>query len=144
MVKTYKMDYELSKNIYDKNSNLVTVKNCYKNVADIFIRYIVHAEKLSGIKIAFGAWQVPLSDTDNIFARHCFFLLNDKVIDPTYFVNGNKKEDIDYLVFKTYSIEEYRDTLLKCDGDTYLGKYSEPMFRKKVLALMEDNLILIG
>ena len=78
--------------MYDKYKGVIEVKGCYYNVATILMK--MGASRISDdIKIAFGAWQVPLSGGDNIFAKHCFFLKDGEIIDPTYFAAISDKDN---------------------------------------------------
>lgn len=143
MMKRFKMDYELSKRTYEQYSALLEKRGCYTNVANIVIDRAYRANR-PNIKIAFGAWQVPLNGITNVFARHCFLIEDDKIIDPTFFTIYTEFDNRDYLIFKTYDIDEYLDKLAECEGDTYLGEYSEPMFNQKLLSLKEKEIILMG
>lgn len=147
MFKIFKMDYDLSRNMYEENKYLVKVKECYHNIAQLVINHITYEEELCDIKIAFGAWQISLGDEgdkSNIYAKHCFFLLGDKVIDPTHFTTTKEQEDRDYLVFKTFDISEYLTALRNNHNDTYLPKNTEKMYQSMFLKMMENNMILLG
>lgn len=144
MLEFLKMDYELSKSMYEECKHLVEMKGCYSNVAKIFLGHVLYEEDLANIKVAFGAWEVPLSDGNNIFAKHCFFVLDDKIIDPTHFTTSKEIDNRNYLIFKRYGLQEYMDKLNECKGDTVLSKYIEPIFHEKTMELLEQNIFLIG
>lgn len=144
-MKKFKMNYDLSKEIFESCKGLVKLKGCYSNVAQITLKHIIRKEEFSKIQIVFGAWESPISDNNNkVYARHCFFLLDDEVIDPTYFTTTRDDKDLNYLVFKTFNLEDYLHALGECRGDTYLEKYTENMFRHQVMSLMKENIFLIG
>lgn len=142
-MKEYKLDYDLSKEMYDKHKLLVKQKECYNNIAKISIAMQYLDNYNENIKIAFGAWQI-FDDSKQVYARHCFFLLdNEKVIDPTCFVVSNKINDRSYLVFKTYDLDDYDKKLRECNLVPSIDKYTEKIFRKAQNILHKDNVILI-
>lgn len=145
MYKRFKINYKLSKDMYDKYKGVVEVKGCYCNVATILMK-MGDSRIMGDVKIVFGAWQVPLSGGDNIFARHCFFLNGDDIVDLTYFaaISDKDNDNRDYMIFKTLTVEEYLDYLAKADWDTSLSRFTEKMFRQITVKLMEENIILIG
>ena len=147
MFKKFKMDYDLSRKMYEENKYLVKVKECYHNIALLVINHITYEEELCDIKVAFGAWQISLGNEDNqsnVYAKHCFFLLGDKVIDTTHFTTTKEQEDRNYLVFKTFDISEYLKALENNNKDTSLPKYTEKVYRSMFLKMMEANLVLLG
>lgn len=140
----FQMDYDLSKDMYEECKHLVEMKGCYSNVAKIFLDHVLYEEDLANIEMVFGAWEVPVSDERNIYAKHCFFLLDNKIIDPTYFTTTKKKENRRYLIFKKFGLQEYMDKLNECKGDTSLDKYTYQMFNDKTMELLAQNIFLIG
>lgn len=142
MLTQYKIDNELSKFFYEKYKDVLGIKECYYNVAKIFLSYDFKKDNLSNIKVTFGAWQITLSDKDNVFARHCFLLIDDKIVDPTNFLTA--AADRTYLIFKTFEMEEYKEKLKECAGDAYLPKYIEPMYREMALNLSNKGIYLVG
>lgn len=139
MYKKLKINYELSKKVYEKYKNIIKIKGCYYNIAQIIIT--TGATLKDSYKIAFGAWQVPL--LDDIFAKHCFFLKGDDIVDPTYFASG-KNDNIDYMIFKTLTIDEYLEYLEKDNFDTSLPSVTNYIFNEMAIELMKENIILIG
>lgn len=140
MYQKLKMNYELSKKMYEEYKNLIKIKGCYHNIAMIITRSSV--EMLGDLKIGFGAWQIPLYE-DNIFAKHCFLLKDNSVIDPTYFASG-KNDNSDYMIFKTLSVDEYLEYLEKDNFDTSLPTFTDNMFNEIAIELLKEKIILIG
>lgn len=142
MYKKLKIDYELSKKVYEEYKNVIKIKSCYYNVAMIIAP--ANIEILRDLKICFGAWQVPLSDNDsNLFAKHCFFLKGDDIVDPSYFASG-KNDNIDYMIFKTLTVDEYLEYLIKDNFDASLPAVTNQMFNQATIELMKENIILVG
>lgn len=142
LYKRFKINYKLSKKVYEEYKNIIKIKGCYHNIAMIIASSNI--ELLRDLKIAFGAWQVPLSDNDsNLFAKHCFFVKDDDIVDPTYFATS-KSNDIDYMVFKTFTIHQYLEYLVKDNFDTSIPSVTNYMFNEIAIELMRENIILIG
>lgn len=142
MYKKLKIDYELSKKVYEEYKNVIKIKGCYYNVAMIIAS--ANIELLRNLKISFGAWQIPISDNDsNLFAKHCFFVKGDDIVDPSYFAT-NKGNDIDYMIFKTLTIDEYLEYLIKDNFDASLPSVTNYMFNQATIELMKENIILVG
>lgn len=143
MYKRFKINYKLSKKVYEEYKNIIKIKGCYHNIAMIIASSNI--ELLRDLKIAFGAWQVPLSDNDsNLFAKHCFFVKDDDIVDPTYFATNNKGNDIDYMIFKTLTVDEYLEYLIKDNFDASLPSFAHDLFNQATIDLMKENIILIG
>ena len=138
MYKKLKINYELSKKVYEKYKDLIKIKSCYHNVAMIIASSSI---EVLNLKICFGAWQVPLSD--NVFAKHCFFVKGDDIVDPSYFAT-NKSNDIDYMIFRTLTVDEYLDYLIKDNFDASLPSVTNYMFNEIAIELMKKNIILVG
>ena len=139
LYKRFKINYELSKKVYEEHKNVINIKSCYRNVAMIIASYNI--ELLRDLKICFGAWQVPLSD--NVFAKHCFLLKGDDIVDPTYFAS-EKNDNRDYMVFKALTVDEYLEYLIKDNFDASLPSVTNYMFNQATIELMKKNTILIG
>ena len=139
MYKKLKINYELSKKVYEEHKDIIKIKSCYHNVAMIIAS--ANIEVLRDLKICLGAWQVPLSD--NVFAKHCFLLKGDDIVDPSYFAT-NKGNDIDYMIFKTLTIDEYLEYLRKDNFDASLPAVTNQMFNQATIELMKENIILVG
>lgn len=155
MIRFLHLDYDLSLDVYNKCKSYIEVKGCYSNVAHSFLNYIDFIDTFKNIKISFGGFNpITNSVSDNIFFKHCFFVLDNKVIDPTIvLLLKNKKfnkEDIErkslYFNILSYNKEEYRAKLIEC-GDTSLNKYTMRItneFQDKLLNTNSENIILVG
>lgn len=108
-MKEYYLDFKLSKKIYNSNKNKLKKSECYNNIFNI----ITTPELVNkDIKIAYGF----IYRTDiNMFTRHCFILLNNKVVDPTvlFWSVTNVQNIVIYYPFKIYSFDEYLSALSK-------------------------------
>lgn len=95
---TYKLNYSLSKELYDKTYKYINPKTCYNNVLTIFYREMLLDKKYADYKIVFGGWQVSPYQ-DNFFCKHCFFMKDNEVIDPTVMIDyKDLDKDIKYIV----------------------------------------------
>lgn len=101
------LDLELSEKIYNSNKNILEIGKCYNNVFNV----ITYRELVSeDIRIAYGfVYRKDLS----MFNRHCFIVLNNKVVDPTALFWGieNVADITTYYPFKIYSFSEYLSAL---------------------------------
>ncbi|WP_368262457.1 hypothetical protein [Clostridium disporicum] len=147
-MKKYCLNYELSKEVYDRNKDMVAIKECYLNVAKIITCDRVIKEHYKDYKVVFGGLKIDLNESSNsteMYAKHCFLLFKDEIIDVTVFESDNiNKETVDYLIFKTFEIEDYLDKLEKCNGDTSLSKFMLKFLNEKTMELYNENIILLG
>lgn len=104
-INMYKLDYKLSKEIFEQNKEKIQLNMCYKNT------YLIHnCLELKGYnyQIAYGF----LLD-ESICTRHCFIFLEDcnTVVDPTAFLFLTQKElelnAVRYCIIKTFNRKEY-------------------------------------
>lgn len=106
-MKKYYLDLKLSEKIYNSNKNVLEIGKCYNNIFNI----ITCKELVSqDIKVCYGfVYRKDLS----MFNRHCFIVLNNKVVDPTALLWSVKNvADITiYYPFKTYSFRKYLSVL---------------------------------
>ncbi len=102
----YVFDYEQSKALFDKYKSIVEPKMCYNNIYHVAC-YEVGRIKNNKFKVAYG--YISLNEEKTLYARHCFFVSDNTVIDPTIIANHkDNNECYDYLVFKVFdSYEEY-------------------------------------
>ena len=137
--KKYKIDREASYNLYLKYKDIIKFKGCYDNVYNIVNQEVMlFNNDYADYKICYGAWSVD--SNSNLYAKHCFFLKGDTVIDPTYFTIT--ESDKEYIVFKKYSPKEYARLLVELNGDISLTH----ILNKVQLQLFESgsDIILIG
>lgn len=136
-MKKYKLNKKVSKEMYLRHKGIVTFKGCYDNVYNIVTKErMLYNFLYSDYKVCYGAWSV--GDKSNLYAKHCFFLVGGKVVDPTYYTTT--EIDRDYLIFKELSIKEYIDMLLKTNGDVSLMRE----MNKIQMELMSKGILLIG
>lgn len=94
---------------------------------------------MKNIKIVYGAWELDVSN--KLYAKHCFFLKNNEVIDPTFFTIESKKEDIKYFSVKEYTINEFLNEIENNDGDI---NFCEKEYREVIEHLYKNGIILLG
>lgn len=144
-MKEYKLNVELSKELYDKCKDMIKIKECYNNVARIYLRHMIdNPENYMHYKIVFGAWQL-LSVSRKAYARHCFFMYNDEVVDPMIFMEEHQ-EKIDnetYLKIKEYGFFEYSEAILRNQPDPYFYDEVEQLYLKTTYELFEKGVALI-
>lgn len=110
-MESYKLNYKLSKKIFEQNKEKIQLNMCYKNI------YLSHNSpelQSYNFEIAYGF----LLD-EGICSRHCFILLKDcnTVVDPTAFLFLTKKEleinAVRYCIIKTFNTTDYLVETLK-------------------------------
>ena len=155
-LKLLNLDYELSVEVFEKCSDIIEKKSCYKNIALSLLEYVDYEEKFDEVKIVFGGFKPIDSLTeDNIFFRHCFYILNDKVIDPTliYLIrNGDIDVDIEkvkantvYFNVISFDKDDYKEKLSECMGATSLDKYTmKPLNDFQMKLYIEQNILMVG
>lgn len=101
------LDLKLSQKIYNSNKNVLEIGKCYNNVFNV----ITCRELISeDIRICYGfVYRKDLS----MFNRHCFIVLNNKVVDPTALLWDieNVADVTTYYPFKTYTFTKYLSVL---------------------------------
>lgn len=131
-IEEYYLDLELSKKIYNNNKNKLKKSECYNNIFNI----ITCKELVSqDIRICYGfIYRADL----NMFTRHCFILLNNKIVDPTtlFWKAENIEDIIKYYIFKAYTFSEYLSVLSKKGNKTDLY---EELIKEEVQA--HNNLV---
>lgn len=104
-------DVALSKVFAEQFKQLVKPKACYDNVAEIVLNFSAIENEYPGIRVVFGGVQALKGE--ELFARHCFFKLEDKVIDPTFALKNTFSKNTRYIPLVSFSMEEYKDMLAK-------------------------------
>ena len=134
-MKEYKLNYQISKEIFETNRDDFKPNQCYNN---IFLLVSNRNIDTNRIKIVYGF--IYRKDI-NIFTRHCFALYDNEVIDPTamFWINV----DTLYNTFYYYPIielntEEYLNVLDKNRG--HIELYNELLnqeiqFHNKLVSL---------
>ena len=115
-----KVDYfypnvTLSEHFFEKFQSKIKKKECYDNIFHIYDAYPPLFLDYPGIEIIYGGVQV-MSDENaesNLYARHCFFLFDGKVIDPTLCANGRLVAHKRYIRIHSFTKEAYFAMLLE-------------------------------
>lgn len=114
-MKSYKLNYKLSKKIYKHHKQKIRLNMCYSNI--YLIRNCAELRNYS-YKIAYGY----LLDSENIYTRHCFILLADNtVVDPTIFVFTTPEDVVEYFIIKSFNLMEYSKEIIHNEYDLSLG-----------------------
>ena len=110
------LDVEKSREVYEYFKDYIKVKECYNNVFNVF--------DLSNKTFREGKWKIAYGYTEvmaGLYCRHCFILdENDRVIDPTLFVQTDPPLTRDYYVMTVFTnIDDYLCAIE--DNDLYLA-----------------------
>lgn len=109
----YILNVEKSREIYNKYKSRLEVKMCYNNIFKI--------SSLEINKFYSGEWKIAygyMSIMDTVlYARHCFILEGNNVIDPTLFTNPHPDTNRKYLVFKIF--DNYTDYTSSIENEDY-------------------------
>lgn len=138
-LKTYKMNKELSEQLYNKHSKTIQIQMRYNNTFEV-----VSEDMDVWNKVHSGSWAVcygfmQLRGVPNLYVRHTFLLNeHDEVVDVTQFCMSELHTGADYHVVKEYrTMTEYLDALMENSGrpdlDTVLAEgfkeYEKAMYR---------------
>lgn len=127
-LKTYKMNKELSEQLYNQHSNIIQLQMCYNNTFAI-----VNENRDVWNKIKSGSWAVcygfmQLRGVPNLYVRHAF-LLNEhnEVVDVTQFCLSELNTEAEYHTVKEYrTVTDYINALMENNGrpdlDTVLAE----------------------
>lgn len=106
-MKEYKIDYELSKEMYEEHKDLIQLKQCYNNCFEVAMSDRRFNFFNKEIKMGYCYMDIGFV---GILVRHCVLITHDdKLIDVTAFASEKKEEDIlrrKYFVFETLDDEE--------------------------------------
>ena len=92
----------------------------------------------------YSAWEVKnIQSNTKLFCRHCFLLLDDKVVDTTFFTTTTKKNP-KYIAIKKFPIKEYSEAIEESDLNTSLNSYVESSYREVYAYLLSNNILLVG
>lgn len=109
-MKSFRLNYELSQEIFNRNKDSIRINDCYKNVFNI-IASLPTKINMEDVRIMYC--MLYREDT-NMFNRHCCILYQDMVIDPTaplWKGIENSFHVFRYYVINTYNSEQYLDIL---------------------------------
>lgn len=135
-MESYKLNYKLSKEIFEKHKEKIQLNMCYKN---IYLIYNCLELKNYNYQIAYGF----LLDED-ICSRHCFIFLKDcnTVVDPTAFLFLTKAEleinAVRYCIIKTFNTTEYLIETLRSNDLSLTNLLIEKEIK------MHDKLVKLG
>lgn len=142
-MKEYKINKELSKEVYESCKSDLRPRECYYNIAKVVTNYAQHIIRYRDMQVVFGAWKVNAIKSRDVYAKHCFLLLGDEVIDPTFFVNDDTQESR-YIVIQSFTMRDYIRELIRSNGDTDLTNLVNPIYDKAYSELISKGIVLIG
>lgn len=106
-MRKYQLDYDKSKEVYENFKDCIKVKECYNNVFNVF-------DLNNGI-FRSGRWKIAYGFAEImpcVYCRHGFIIdENDKVIDPTLFVQTNEKSREYYVMYAFDDVDEYLNAI---------------------------------
>lgn len=143
-VKYFYPNVTLSEHFFKTFQSKIKKKECYDNIFHIYDAYPKLFSDYPGIEIVYGGVQV-MSDENaesNLYARHCFFFFDGKVIDPTLCANGRLVAHKRYIQIQTFNKEAYFNMLRE-----HKHTLPSPLMRSMNhagIALQKQDILLIG
>lgn len=136
-MKEYKIDIEKSEKLLNDNRQLIVQKECYDNIYRLVSNLRVSEKE---VRVVFGAVYL----FKGMYAKHCFLMVGDKVVDPTLMLRGEENcKKSHYIVAKKLTMEQYTELLCKC-GYTDLGMYMRKYWDKVRNQLGSVGKTLVG
>jgi hypothetical protein len=133
-----KLDIQASKAIYEKHKDKIEAKMCYNNIFRM-VTYMLPKFQSGEYKVAYG--YISICDK-SLYARHCFIVCGDSVIDPTIFAaSGNL--DADYIITKIYDIRDYTKAIEDNDFIPDLIRPLRELDKKLFFEMQEKGIYLI-
>lgn len=134
-----KLDIQTSKAIYEKNKDKIEAKMCYRNIFRM-VTCMFPKFQSGEYKVAYG--YISVFDK-SLYARHCFIVCGDYVIDPTIFAaSGNL--DADYIITKIYdSVDEYMKAIEDNDFIPDLIIPLQDLDKKMFIQMQEKGIYLV-
>lgn len=138
-MRTYKLNFEQSKAVYERCKEYIKVNHCYNNIFEVVTEYMSNFRS-GKWKIAYGYTEVMVL----MYCRHCFILdENETVIDPTIFVQ-NDQSNRDYYVTATFEdVDEYLMAIENEGCMPALTKYLREQDIRAFIWAKENNIIFI-
>lgn len=137
------LNVEKSRQMYTMYTSCILKKACFNNVARIALHNQSMLESLyPNIHIAYGSWSIVV---DTLHAKHCFFIQDNEVIDPTYFGLETKIEKYpSYAVAVQLRFQDYFFALLNDHQDPSLERYMRPYYEQLRKTLEKEKIVLCG
>ena len=134
-----KLDIQTSKAIYEKHKDKIEAKMCYRNIFRM-VTCMFPKFQSGEYKVAYG--YISVFDK-SLYARHCFIVCGDYVIDPTIFAaSGNL--DADYIITKIYdSVDEYMKAIEDNDFIPDLIIPLQDLDKKMFIQMQEKGIYLV-
>lgn len=133
-----KLNIQASKAMYEKFKGKIEAKMCYSNIFRM-VTYMLPKFQSGEYKVAYG--YISICDK-SLYARHCFIVCGDSVIDPTIFAaSGNL--DADYIITKIYDISDYTKAIEDNDFIPDLIRPLRELDKKMFLEMQEKGIYLI-
>ena len=131
-MKTVKLDYFDSSEVFAKSKPYIHAKDCYGNIFRVATNFID--------KFRTGKWKVAygyMSIAKGIYCRHCFILNEQRnVIDPTLFLLEPKERPEYLLMFSFERFDIYFDAIQR---ERYYPALINYLKEHDVLARSEAN-----
>ena len=133
-----KLNIQASKAMYEKFKGKIEAKMCYSNIFRM-VTYMLPKFQSGEYKVAYG--YISIFDK-SLYARHCFIVCGNSVIDPTIFAaSGNL--DADYIITKIYDISDYTKAIEDNDFIPDLIRPLRELDKKMYLEMQEKGIYLI-
>lgn len=140
-MKKLNLDKTKSKEVYDYFKDNIKIKECYNNTFNLFT-LCPKTFREGKWKVAYGYVEVmPL-----LYCRHCFVVdENDKVIDPTIYVQNKPNDDRDYFVMYVFDdTDEYLNAIESDNLMPALEKYLREQDKQAQQWANENGYLFIG
>ena len=133
-----KLDIQTSKAIHEKHKDKIEAKMCYRNIFRM-VTCMFPKFQSGEYKVAYG--YISIFDK-SLYARHCFIVCGDSVIDPTLFASSGNL-DADYIITKIYDISDYTKAIEDNDFVPDLIRPLRELDKKLFLKMQEKGIYLV-
>jgi len=143
-IKYYHPNLDLSEEFYTKFKDKIKTKECYDNIYHIVNNYSSLSNDYPNIYIVYGGVQIDFKENpeSNLFVKHCFFRLQDKIIDPTMYKNNLRNKQTKYFSVIEYNINEYFNMLVEYEETLPISIMRE--LNKVTMDLLNHNITYAG
>lgn len=110
IMKSFRLNYELSQEVYNRNKDSININECYRNVFNV----TASLPQEINMRDARIMYCMLYREDTNMFNRHCCILYQDTVIDPTAPLWKSAKNSFHmfrYYIINTYTSEQHLDIL---------------------------------